>query len=71
MLDATHLLKEPFGCGADGATMTLPQYWNMEPEQETPEAADGRYGRVYSEADFLAAFRGVTGNGAAPSSTGE
>jgi hypothetical protein len=49
----------------DGKTMTLPHYINMEPDQEPPEAADGRYGQVFSEADFHNEFGGVIGNGAA------
>lgn len=55
-------------CCADGATMTLPYYWNTEPDEEPPEASDGRYGRVLSEAEFLSEFDGVIGNGTASSS---
>lgn len=45
---------------ADGQANTLPHYWDMEQLTD-----DGRYGRVYSEGDFLRLFGGVIGNGAA------
>lgn len=44
---------------ADGEVNSLPRYWDMEAFTD-----DARYGRVYSEEDFLALFGGVIGNGA-------
>ncbi|CAL8466604.1 g6140 [Coccomyxa elongata] len=44
----------------DGQANTLPHYWDMEQLTD-----DGRYGRVYSEEEFLTLFGGVMGNGAA------
>ncbi|EIE26331.1 hypothetical protein COCSUDRAFT_58868 [Coccomyxa subellipsoidea C-169] len=49
--------KAPFP--NNGQVNSLPRYWDMEAFTD-----DARYGRVYSEEDFLALFGGVIGNGA-------
>lgn len=56
--------RSPEACShcfaADGQANTLPHYWDMEQLTD-----DGRYGRVYSEEEFLSLFGGIIGNGAA------